>query len=103
MTEFAGSTVTISIKAGKPLDPNAAQYSIQLTDESDEEHTVSVVAIKPQGWRDAWRVLRGTYVPKVRRERRLTALGWHRLLDKAWTEKLRAALNEPSPLFSRLK
>jgi hypothetical protein len=43
--------------------------SVILESESSDLWNVHVVAVKPT-WRDVWAILRGSYVPRVRRVRR---------------------------------
>jgi hypothetical protein len=61
-------------------------HSIPLRDESDDGKTVSVVAVKPSGLRDAWRVLRGTYRPMVTRKSTITYAKIERTLKEVWTD-----------------
>lgn len=75
--------------------------SIRLDSESDKYEVVSVVAVKPHGWRDAWAVLRGTYAPLVRRRTVLTMAGMSRAIKDAWTPEKLAVLHS-SPLLDRL-
>lgn len=78
--------------------------SIWLECESDKYESISVVAIKPHGWRDAWTVLRGTYVPLVRRVRRVTTAGMARTLKQVWAApEVRAQLHENPMLRWPLK
>jgi hypothetical protein len=79
--------------------------AVRLNDESSDEKVVTVVAVQPKGWRDAWAVLRGRYVAKVVKCERFTLLGWDRQLKRIWYKPVREALNQQSPLvklFERL-
>lgn len=72
--------------------------SIHSATESDEFVTVSYVAVKPRK-RDFFRVLFGTYVPKVKRVEAITAKGLARELKAVWTtEKIEAMWLADSPL-----
>lgn len=77
--------------------------SIRLDAESDEFGIVSVVAVQPRGWRDAWAVLRGTYAPRVMRRHAFTVAGMSRAIKKAWNaDTMRAQMYQSNPLLDML-
>jgi hypothetical protein len=58
--------------------------TILIPAESNDYVRVVVEAVPPRGWRDAWRVLRGTYQPLVRRRRTATFAGVQKALKEVW-------------------
>jgi hypothetical protein len=77
------------------------QRFIRLDAESDEFEEVHVVAIAPRR-RDIWAILRGRYVPLVRRRRTSTVAGLARAAKQAFTREA-LGLDEPNPLLEALR
>lgn len=76
---------------------------IRIAAESDEDHNVFVVAVKPT-WRDVPAILRGRYVPRVERIRRATPQGVCRAVSEIWTApKVREQLYGANPLLTMLR